>query len=459
MYNFIQQAYNQPDLSDAMKSLAKLIYKLEFIQNKISHSEELKKNPEVKKIDLTCNQILDKHLPELMNEYCKLTVKYRNEVSVKEKKTREGMKQLTSKDILLADLGHLLEESDILEKALNDNTNHDFLAKSSFITESFGIQPKILLDGDEAEKKISIENEFDSGGYQDIEMQEFFSEFFKKYPEKKIQNKPVIKSRALEEDKPQIALNSANVILPVSSPTNTNSNNNTNATAVSDDDNETESDNIAALFIGIAMGVIPVGIIIAFAVGLSNDNSPDASSFQKVTAIPHVAHMVQNLPPPPAPVPQVLAPALPKFDTSMSMADQATQIANNMDKNMKELEAKYKGDYSDVVSRPVPSPVAYIDGSPSYMSANRSWTATDMTISQMRIEPVNPQTVSVAMVNIPRQVCMQTAKDLQKMDGDNYTILATCNTPDYNSIKLINNQNHGMGSSLTQINQIKIGGE
>jgi hypothetical protein len=456
MYNFIQQAYNQPDLSDAMKSLAKLIYKLEFIQNRIAKSEELRKNPEIKKIDLTCNQILDKHLPELMDEYCKLSVKYRNEISVREKKTREGMKPLTSKDILLADLSHLLEESDILEKSLNDNTNHDFLAKSSFITESFGIQPKILLQGDEAEKKISLENEFDSGEYQDMEMQEFFSEFFKKYPEKKVQAKPVIKSRALEEEKkPEIkksedmsAFSSSGIV----ESTNTSS---VNDTPVLVPSSSLESnDNLVIIGVGIAAAIIPALIIVAMC--MSNDSSTDVSSFQKITPIPHITHIVKNLP---APVPQVLAPALPKFDASMNLADQATQIANNMDKTMKELEMKYKGDYSEVVSRPIPSPIAYIDGSPSYMSANRNWTATNMTISQMRIEPVNPQTVSVSMLNIPQKVCMQTAKDLQAMDGDNYTILATCNTPDYNSVKIINNQNHGMGSSLTQINKIKIGGE
>lgn len=450
MYNFIQQAYNQPDLSDAMKSLAKLIYRLEFIQNRIAKSEELKRNPEIRRIDLTCNQILDKHLPELMDEYCKLSVKYRNEVSVKEKKTREGIKQLTSKDILLADLGHLLEESDILEKNLNDNSNHDFLAKSSFITESFGVQPKIHLEGDEPEKKINIENEFDAGGYQDMEMQEFFSEFFKKYPEQKIQNKPVIKSRALEEDK-----NPAPTSVLISSPAKaTSSPTQTQPEEVVSEENNSSSvsteNNDGDIIVGGTLLMMSIILGVVFIFSVSNTDKKIDNSFQKITPIPH--HVVKAVP-------------APHIITPLSASEQASAIANNMDKNMIELQQKYKGDYSEMTSHAVASPVSYINGIPSasYIEKNPGYAVNDMTISQMRVEPTGPQTISVSIVNIPQNVCMQTTKNLQDMASSSYIISPSCGGKDYDSVKIISNENQGIkigiGHHIPAINKIKIGVE
>jgi hypothetical protein len=442
MYNFIQQAYNQPDLSDAMKSLAKLIYRLEFIQNHIAKSEELKKNPEIRKIDLTCNQILDKHLPELMDEYCKLSVRYRNEIAVKEKKTKEGMKALTSKDILLSDLAHLLEESDILEKSLNDNTNHDFLAKSSFITESFGIQPKIHLEGDEPEKKIQLENEFDSGDYQDVEMQTFFTEFFKKYPEKKIQSTPVIKSRALEEDKARVKAQEIKpsvqneVVDSIVSHTQTK-------------DVSENSDEFPNIF-GVFLSVVGVVSITAFAIALLPGNQ---DTFQKITPLPKVKveHVLKV-----APVPAIPTAPISHFNENTTLDEQATAIANNMDKVMTDLQQKYKGDYSDITSHPVPSPVAYIDGVPAYMQRTPGYTRNNMSLSQTRVEPIGPQVVSVSIVNIPQKVCMKASKDLQDI-ALSYIVSPSCNSPDFSSVKIISNENQHVGKHAYEINKIKIG--
>lgn len=106
--NFYHTVSIQPDLEDVAAylntPLKKVICLSQFLQNKTSIEATQTKH----KIE----KIMNKHLPALVNSYCALGLEYRNNVIIK----KDNTITYTSKDILLKNVGKLIEEIEILSK-------------------------------------------------------------------------------------------------------------------------------------------------------------------------------------------------------------------------------------------------------------------------------------------------------------------------------------------------------
>jgi hypothetical protein len=163
MYTFMQKAGEEPDLTDVMGYLAKIVYAVGEIKNRLAMSE--RKDASNKDMQNSCEKILTVHLPKLINQYCSLTLKYRNETIVKEITYRNGIVRMTPKDVLLKDLAHLMEETQLLEKSFNESNASEFLSQSNLIQDNFGVQPQILLEGDTQPECITLQDNFDYESY------------------------------------------------------------------------------------------------------------------------------------------------------------------------------------------------------------------------------------------------------------------------------------------------------
>jgi hypothetical protein len=164
MYSFIEKASEEPDLSDVMSYLAKIVYAIDEIKSRLSLND--KKDDVARNIQNSCETILNQRLPKLINQYCSMTLKYRNETVIKETIYRNGIVRLTPKDILLKDLAHLLEEAQILEQSFNETNSEDFLIQSHVIQDNYGVQPQILLNGDTQPERVSLQDNFDYKNYE-----------------------------------------------------------------------------------------------------------------------------------------------------------------------------------------------------------------------------------------------------------------------------------------------------
>lgn len=164
MYAFIEKASEEPDLNDVMNYLAKIVYAIDEIKSRLSLNN--KKDDATRNIRNNCETILNQRLPKLINQYCSMTLKYRNETVIKEVVYRNGIIKLTPKDILLKDLAHLLEEAQILEKSFNENNSGEFLTQSHVIQDNYGVQPQILLNGDTQPERVNLQDNFDYKNYE-----------------------------------------------------------------------------------------------------------------------------------------------------------------------------------------------------------------------------------------------------------------------------------------------------
>lgn len=164
MYAFIEKASEEPDLNDIMGYLAKIVYAIDEIKSRLLLSG--KKDDATRIMQSNCETILNQRLPKLINQYCSMTLKYRNETVIKEITYRSGVVKLTPKDVLLKDLSHLLEETQILEKTFNESNSGEFLTQSHVIQDSYGVQPQILLTGDVQPERVSLQDNFDYKNYE-----------------------------------------------------------------------------------------------------------------------------------------------------------------------------------------------------------------------------------------------------------------------------------------------------
>ena len=156
MYNFIEKASRQPDLQETTQYLTQIVDKLEDIKERIKNTKRFSEKLEVADIAYTCDRIILSHLPELIDQYCDFTLKFRNETVVKTEVTQKGQLRYTTKDLLLKDLSHLMEEAIILENHLNENNLSDFLGKSRLVTDNFGVKPEMELN---LEGNLEVEHE------------------------------------------------------------------------------------------------------------------------------------------------------------------------------------------------------------------------------------------------------------------------------------------------------------
>jgi hypothetical protein len=183
MYDFLQKANDQSDLTGLMPALTKIVLKIEEINTYIDNIKDKRASVELMEFQSKCQQIIQKHLPDLITHYCALTPTYRVKTTVSVLKSVEGERKLTTRDLLVQNLAKMLEEVEIIEKGINENQLNDFMTRSHIIDEAFGVKPKVHLSGDEPIQKIQLESEFD-GQTDENESQELIMQMINQIPKK-----------------------------------------------------------------------------------------------------------------------------------------------------------------------------------------------------------------------------------------------------------------------------------
>lgn len=163
-YTFIEKAQQEADLQDVvkylqepLKTIEELFYKFPklSIASKVDHTNQ----------DLyqECERILNYHLPNLINNYCSFSMKYRNEHIIKTESKNGQTEKYTAKTLLLNDLAKIIEEINIIENKFNDINKMDFLVTNRMIA-PLGQQPTFIAPEYETEK-VALKNQFNYSIY------------------------------------------------------------------------------------------------------------------------------------------------------------------------------------------------------------------------------------------------------------------------------------------------------
>ena len=155
-YDFLLKARSNPDLQDFCDYLTKPLQTLEELEYRYkSLPLDIKVKSENMMIHLKIDKIINKYLPNMVDNYCDFSFKYRNENFVKAVNTKDGEKSYTAKEVLLQNLSKLLEEINVLEEEFNGNNKFQLLVQEKILT-NLGY----ATDLDESPSKIVLENKF-----------------------------------------------------------------------------------------------------------------------------------------------------------------------------------------------------------------------------------------------------------------------------------------------------------
>lgn len=168
--NYYNEIKLQPDLQDAVIYLKAPLEKLQIIEQQLNYLPDNEKDSLIySQLVSKVNKLKNKHFNNLINNYCSLDLEYRNTIIIKEEKINNEVVKYTSKDILLQNLGKLIEEIEILNHELHINYNIERLNNSPLINvsednsnnESFttNIVESEHIDNYELEKEINIKND------------------------------------------------------------------------------------------------------------------------------------------------------------------------------------------------------------------------------------------------------------------------------------------------------------
>jgi hypothetical protein len=156
-YAFLKKAQLQPDLSDFCEYVKKPVMVLEDILHRY---EELQINKKVTTENLEiyhkCDSILQKHLPEMVDNFCNFSFEYRNneKISIEDK-------SLTAKELLLKNLAKIIEEVKLIEKEFNYNNSFQTVVQTKILS-NYGFQPQLSLEsGAITQESVELNNQFD----------------------------------------------------------------------------------------------------------------------------------------------------------------------------------------------------------------------------------------------------------------------------------------------------------
>lgn len=157
-YEFLIKAQSQPDLADFCEYLKKPLSILEDIQQRY---KKLQLNNKVKPENVETyhkvDSILEKHLPDMVDNFCDFSFDFRNN----KKLDMDGYSSLTAKELLLKNLAKVIEEIEIIEKDFNKNNSFHAVVQNKILN-SYGYKPELCLEtGSVVKKKIELNNQFD----------------------------------------------------------------------------------------------------------------------------------------------------------------------------------------------------------------------------------------------------------------------------------------------------------
>lgn len=154
MYQFYDKILNEVDLQD----LAEPLNRLNVLIDKLNKTIQTNKSGiTATELLLESNKIVEKILPELVDNYCNLSLDFRNNIIIKQYINKAGIeKKLTSKDLLLKNTSKIIEHIQLLEEKFYKEYSFDFLVNSRIIAE-LGFQSSFI---EEDKEGIVLENKY-----------------------------------------------------------------------------------------------------------------------------------------------------------------------------------------------------------------------------------------------------------------------------------------------------------
>ena len=168
-FKFYNQLTVQPDLQDIVQYISEPLQILENLKTRLDNlpSDHRTNFAEVlNKVE----RLINKHFPDLTEDYCRLSLDYRNTAIIKKEHFEGQLHEYTSKDILLKNFSKLIEEIYILEHNFNENYSHKLLI-SHRVVEQMGVQ-KTLVNTErkkEAVQPVVLKNQFDYNHFKKSE--------------------------------------------------------------------------------------------------------------------------------------------------------------------------------------------------------------------------------------------------------------------------------------------------
>lgn len=178
-YDFYTLAKEQPDLTDVVDYLKRPILILEDIHNRIKKSSlNDKTDPNIIQINLDCDKIIHRYFPELIENYCNLSIDYRNTSIIKEERKNGQQIRYTAKDLLIKNIATLTEEVLLLEESYNESHSRHLLVQNRLVSE-LGVHDSLLEMEQESPHKVKLENKFDYQAFKKINEDAFFKKEIK----------------------------------------------------------------------------------------------------------------------------------------------------------------------------------------------------------------------------------------------------------------------------------------
>lgn len=158
MYQFYDKILNEVDLQDLAEYLAEPLNRLNVLIDKLNKTIQTNKSGiTATELLLDSNKIVEKILPELVDNYCNLSLDFRNNIIIKQYINKAGIeKKLTSKDLLLKNTSKIIEHIQLLEEKFYKEYSFDFLVNSRIISE-LGFQSSFI---EEDKESIELENKY-----------------------------------------------------------------------------------------------------------------------------------------------------------------------------------------------------------------------------------------------------------------------------------------------------------
>lgn len=426
MYEFLQKANDQSDLTGLMPALTKIVLKIDEINGYIDNIKDKKASVELIECQSKCQQIIKKHLPDLIAHYCALTPSYRVKATVSIMKNVEGEKKLTTRDLLTQNIARMLEEVEIIEKNINENQLGDFMTRSHIIDEAFGVKPKVHLHGDEPMQKITLEHQIETEVSEE-QNNELIMEMINQIPKKSAQERRAEQLASFKNHflQPQSEKSSASKIeeKPVEQSVKTENieviKNNTveppelkkvSSNVVSVQSNESQEQNAGfSMLVLLTIMVLPVLTLGGLLINASQDNHT------QITNTPVVAAQTQT-------------------DTQYASSDEQIQIygdtiARYMDGAQSYLHTKYQGRY--------PQNLLNDD---NMASVNAKASISNMGLSDVKIlSTADDKKFQVVVNGVNKKTCDMAMKELGELSQEHhYKVDGAClaDTHDGNTLVL-----------------------
>lgn len=160
-FQFYNDLVMQPDVQEVAQDLLPPIKILENLDDKLKKLPANDLNSAAfAEVSSKVDRLVNKHFPNLVHDYCKLSLEYRNTAIIKRETSKNEVKEYTAKDILLKNLSKLIEEIHVAEHEFNDNYSHKLLVQNRVVND-LGVQKNLLEVQTETVKPVELKNNFD----------------------------------------------------------------------------------------------------------------------------------------------------------------------------------------------------------------------------------------------------------------------------------------------------------